>query len=159
MAWWSHFKKRSCLLEIISKYVQMKTCNFWDWLQNNHEGRVVWVEVKQGWRWTDPCHSSWMVIWEAAVAFCVCLHMYTFCIMLFKSYGFHMSLGPLYVLLGEVSVQILCPFFNWVVCLPGVESREFFIYLEIRLLSEVSLANMFSHTVGSLFILLLFSRF
>ena len=29
--------------------------------------------------------------------------------------------------------------------------------LEIRLLSEVSLANMFSHIVGSLFILMLFS--
>ena len=30
-----------------------------------------------------------------------------------------MSLGPLYVFLGEVSVQVLCPFFNWVVCLPS----------------------------------------
>ena len=39
-----------------------------------------------------------------------------------------MSLGPLYVFLGEVSVQVLCPFFNWVVCLPGVELYEFFIY-------------------------------
>ena len=39
-----------------------------------------------------------------------------------------MSLGLLYVFLGEVSVQVLCPFFNWVVCLPGVESSEFFIY-------------------------------
>ena len=39
-----------------------------------------------------------------------------------------MSLGPLYVFLGEVSVQVLCPFFNWVVCLLGVESCEFFIY-------------------------------
>ena len=39
-----------------------------------------------------------------------------------------MSLGPLYVFLGEVSVQVLCPFFNWVVCLPGVESCDFFIY-------------------------------
>ena len=69
-----------------------------------------------------------------------------------------MSLGPLYVFLGEVSVQVLCPFFNWVVCLPGVESCEFFIYiLEIRPLSEVSLANMFSHTVGSLCNLVLFS--
>ena len=28
-----------------------------------------------------------------------------------------MSLGPLCVLLGEVSVQVLCPFFNWIVCL------------------------------------------
>ena len=39
-----------------------------------------------------------------------------------------MSLGPLYVFLGELSVQVLCPFFNWVVCLPGVELCEFFIY-------------------------------
>ena len=37
-------------------------------------------------------------------------------------------LGPLYVLLGEVSVQVLCPFFNWVACLLRVESCEFFIY-------------------------------
>ena len=61
-----------------------------------------------------------------------------------------MSLGPLYVLLGEVSVQVLCPFLNWIVCLPGM-------VLEIKLLSAVSLANIFSHTVGSLFILLVFS--
>ena len=39
-----------------------------------------------------------------------------------------MSLDPLYVLLREVSVQVLCPFFNWIVCLPDVESCEFFIY-------------------------------
>ena len=67
-----------------------------------------------------------------------------------------MSLGPLYVFLGEVSVQVLCPFFNWVVCLPGVESCEFLYILEIKPLSEVSLANMFSHTVGSLCNLVLF---
>ena len=39
-----------------------------------------------------------------------------------------MFLDPLYVLLGEVSVQIFCPFFNWIVCLPGVELCEFFMY-------------------------------
>ena len=39
-----------------------------------------------------------------------------------------MSLGPLYVLLGEVSVGVFCPFLNWIVCLPGVESCEFFTY-------------------------------
>ena len=39
-----------------------------------------------------------------------------------------MSLGPLCVLFGEVSVQVFCPFFNWAFCLPGVESCEFFIY-------------------------------
>ena len=65
-----------------------------------------------------------------------------------------MSMGPLYILLGEVSVQVFCPFFNWVVCLPGVELCEFFICFGP--LSEVSLANMFSYTLGSLFILILF---
>ena len=68
-----------------------------------------------------------------------------------------MSLGPLYVLLGEVSVQVfahflidLCVFLQW--------SHVSSLYiLEIRPLSEVSLANMFSHTVGSLFILMMFS--
>ena len=39
-----------------------------------------------------------------------------------------MPMGPLYVLLGEVSVQVLCPFFNCVVCFPGVELCEFFMY-------------------------------
>ena len=34
----------------------------------------------------------------------------------------------IHALLGEVSVQVLCPFFNWVVCLPGMESCELFIY-------------------------------
>ena len=46
-----------------------------------------------------------------------------------------MSLGPLYVLLREVFVQVFCPFFNWVVCLPGVELCEFFIYFGDQALS------------------------
>ena len=68
-----------------------------------------------------------------------------------------MSLGPLYVLPGEVSVQVLCPFLiEWFVFLECGRVNSLYI-LEIRPLSEVSLANMFSHTVGSLFILMLFS--
>ena len=39
-----------------------------------------------------------------------------------------MSLGPLYVLLGEVCVQVLHSLFNWFVYVPGVELCEFFIY-------------------------------
>ena len=39
-----------------------------------------------------------------------------------------MSLDPLYVLLGEVSVYVFCPFFNCFFCLAGVELCEFFIY-------------------------------
>ena len=57
-----------------------------------------------------------------------------------------------------MSVQVLCLFFNWVVCFPGVELYKFFLYiLEIKPLSEVLLANIFSHMVGPLFILLMFS--
>ena len=63
-----------------------------------------------------------------------------------------MFLDPLYVFLGEVSAHFLIGLFvflEW--------SRVSSLYiLEIRPLSEVSLANMFSHTVGSLFILMLF---
>ena len=69
-----------------------------------------------------------------------------------------MSLGPLYVFLGEVSVQVLCPFFNWVVCLPGVELCEFFIYFgDQNLPCPRYHWQMFSYMVGSLLILMLFS--
>ena len=68
-----------------------------------------------------------------------------------------MSLGPLYVLFGEVSVQVFCSFFNWVVFFLEWSHVNSLYILEIKPLSQVSLANMFSHTVGSLFILMLFS--
>ena len=67
-----------------------------------------------------------------------------------------MSLGPLYVFLGEVSKSFanfltgLLVFLEWS-CVSSL------YILEIKPLSEVSLANMFSHTVGSLCILVLFS--
>ena len=67
-----------------------------------------------------------------------------------------MSLGPLYVL-GQVFVLFLYPFFNWIVYLSGVELCEFFIYFVDKSLSKISLANIFSHMVGSLFILQVFS--
>ena len=37
-------------------------------------------------------------------------------------------MGYLHVRLGEVSIQALCPSFKWIVCFPGVELCEFFIY-------------------------------
>ena len=37
-----------------------------------------------------------------------------------------MSAGRLYVSLGEVSVRVLCLFFNWVGWWSGVELYEFF---------------------------------
>ena len=42
---------------------------------------------------------------------------------------FHISVGCLYVFLGEMSVQVLCPVFNWSACLLSVELYEFFVYL------------------------------
>ena len=39
---------------------------------------------------------------------------------------FHMSIGHLYVLFGEVSIQVLSIVFNWTVCLPGVELYNVF---------------------------------
>ena len=68
-----------------------------------------------------------------------------------------MSLGPVHVLLGEVSVQVLCPFLNGDVCLLEWSYVSSLYILEIRTLSDVSLANMFSDTLGSLLILMLFS--
>ena len=68
-----------------------------------------------------------------------------------------MSLGPLYVLLREVSVQVLFPFLNWVLFLVLCHVSSLYI-LEIKPLSKVSLANVFSlSTVGSLFLLMLLS--
>ena len=43
-----------------------------------------------------------------------------------------MFIDHLYVLFGEMSVQVLCPVFNWIVCLPGVELCEFFTYFGIK---------------------------
>ena len=68
-----------------------------------------------------------------------------------------MFTDPLYVLLGEVSVQVFAHLFNWIIYLPGVESYESLYILEIKPLSDLSLASMFSHTVGSLFILMMVS--
>ena len=68
-----------------------------------------------------------------------------------------MSLGPLYVFLGEMSVQVHCPFLIGVFVFLEWSHVSSLYILEIRPLSEVSLANMFSHTVGSLCNLVLFS--
>ena len=63
-----------------------------------------------------------------------------------------MSLGLLYVFLGEVSVQVLCPILIGLFVFLEWSPVSSLYILEIRPLSEVSFANMFSHTVGSLFI-------
>lgn len=61
-----------------------------------------------------------------------------------------MSLGHVYVLCGEIRVQVLCPFFNCIVFLCWVVLVLLCI-LEMNSLSDVSLANTFSHSVDYLF--------
>ena len=68
-----------------------------------------------------------------------------------------MTLGALYVLLGEGSVQVLCHFLIGLFVFLVLSHMSSLSILEIKPLSDVSLANMLSHTVGSLLILLMFS--
>ena len=81
------------------------------------------------------------------------------CMSLMASDAEHLCIclwAPLYVFLGEVSVQVFCTsFIGLLVFLEWSHVSSLYI-LEIKPLSEVSLANMFSHTVGSLFVLMLF---
>ena len=63
--------------------------------------------------------------------------------------SFHMLTGHLFVFSGQISIQILCPYF-WT-----VELLEFFIYSDNYSLSAIRLANIFSHSVNCLFPLLI----
>ena len=56
----------------------------------------------------------------------------------------------MYVFLGEVSVQALCPFFNWIVCLVLSVISSLYL-LDINSLSEL-FTNIFSHSVSCAFV-------
>ena len=56
-----------------------------------------------------------------------------------------------------MSIQVFCPFLNRVVCLLALNYISSLNILEIKSLSDVSLVKMFSHTVHSLFVLLMVS--
>ena len=58
----------------------------------------------------------------------VCLwSLFAVCDDLLHWASFHIPIGNLYVLFGKVSIQVLWPFFNWVVCFFGVEFCKYFI--------------------------------
>ena len=65
-------------------------------------------------------------------------------------------IGHLYVF-GEMSVQVFCPLFDWVVCFSGIELHELLVYSGYYL-SNVSFAIIFSHSEVCLFTLLSFLR-
>ena len=57
-----------------------------------------------------------------------------------------MSLGPLYLLLGEVSVQVLCSFLIGLFVILEWSCMSSLYILEIKPFSEVSLANVFPYS-------------
>ena len=65
-----------------------------------------------------------------------------------------MSIGHLCVLFGEVSIEVLCPFLIGVFGFLVLSFISSLHIVEINPLSDVSV-NMFSHSVGCLFILLM----
>ena len=68
-----------------------------------------------------------------------------------------MSLDPLYVLLGEVYFQVLSHYLIGLLVFLEWSRMSSLYILQIKFLSEVSLPNIFSHIVGSFFILLMVS--
>ena len=56
--------------------------------------------------------------------------------------------------LGEMSVWVFCPLFDWAVCFSGIELYELLVYFE-NPLSIVSFAIIFFHPEGCPFILLI----
>ena len=68
-----------------------------------------------------------------------------------------MPVGHVYVFFGEMSISVFCPFFNWVVYFPLFSCMSYLYILEINPLLVTSFANIFSHSVGCLFILFMVS--
>ena len=81
------------------------------------------------------------------------LFMVFICIPLMISCAyFHMPISYVCISLGKMSVQVLSPFFNEVGFLTLNCMSSLYI-LDINSLSDTLFANIFSHSVGSLFIL------
>ena len=83
---------------------------------------------------------------------------------------FHMLLGHLHIFFGEMSIQVLCPFFNWVIVSVFVFCFVFSFFsvscisclyvLEIKPLSVASFETILSHFVSCLlFVYFLFNGF
>ena len=61
------------------------------------------------------------------------------------------------VFFGEVSIHVFGPFLHWIICFWGVEFDKFFIDFGYYPLSDMSFANIFSHSVSCLLVLLIVS--
>ena len=70
--------------------------------------------------------------------------------------SFHMLICHLFILFGKMSVKVCGPFFNWAVFLL-LRFKSSFCILDNNALSDVSFANIFSHSVAFVLILLTLS--
>ena len=76
-----------------------------------------------------------------------------------------MSTSHLYILFGDISIQVLCPLFNWIICFCCclffcflvLSCLSLLYILDTNLLLVVWLTNISSHLVGYLFVLLMVS--
>ena len=62
-----------------------------------------------------------------------------------------MLVGHLSIFFGEMSFQVFCPFFNWVVGFFAVELDKLFVYSRVKSLSVASFETIFSHSLGCIF--------
>ena len=67
--------------------------------------------------------------------------------------SFHVPVDHLCVFFGEISIYVFCPFFYCIICFLVVICMSYSYILEIKLLLVVLFANIFSQSIGSLFIL------
>ena len=70
--------------------------------------------------------------------------------------SFHVAVGHLYIFFGEMSIQVFCPFFDWVVFLI-LSCKSWLYILDIDPLLVATFANIFFHSIGYFFILLMVS--
>ena len=105
------------------------TFNFLRYLRTAfHNGCTTWIPTNSA--KGSPFHHIHHILMIAIltgvrwylIAVLICIYL-----MISDVEHLSMSIGILYVLCGEVSNQLLYPFFNWVVCFFGVELCKFFI--------------------------------
>ena len=70
---------------------------------------------------------------------------------------FHVLVSHLYIFFGKMSIQVFCPFFNWVVWFVILSWISCLYVFVINPSSVVSFADILSHSVERLFVLLMVS--